>query len=84
MREQESHTGSLMAGILGLSLLGGVLIAYLWETLNRVLSLHFDPVRVLISVPVLLVFLLLLRFIARRVEAWWEEHDRTTSNAGRP
>ena len=81
MREQTGHTGSLMATILGFTLAGGILVAYLWESVNRLLSLHFDAVRVLISIPVLLVFLWLLRSIARRVERWGAEggHSSGTS-----
>lgn len=47
------------------TLLGIPLVAYLWETLNRVMAGYFDPVRIGISIPVLLLFFVLLRFMAR-------------------
>jgi len=63
----------LILAMLGLALVGGALVAYLWETLNQLLAGHVDGVRVLVSLPVLAVFLLLLRFLARRVEGWHDE-----------
>jgi ABC-type proline/glycine betaine transport system permease subunit len=62
-----------MLAILGLVLVGGVLVAYLWETLNQLMTGYVDWVRVLVSLPVLAAFALLLRFIGRRVEGWHEE-----------
>lgn len=63
----------LLTAILALVLVGGALAAYLWETLNQLMSGHMDWTRVLVSLPVLAAFLLLLRFIARRVEGWSDE-----------
>lgn len=63
-------TGRLVGAILLLVVLGVPLVAYLWETLNRLFSGVVDPVRLLVSLPVALVFVLLLRYIARSIERW--------------
>ena len=53
---------------LGLFLLLGIpLVAYLWETVHQVLSLDVGGTRLLISVPGLAAFVLLMRYIARRL-----------------
>ncbi|MBR9988886.1 MAG: hypothetical protein KFH98_03975 [Gemmatimonadetes bacterium] len=75
MRTSQPSTGRLFGGILLLTLIGGVLVAYLWETLNRLFSLTFEPLRLLLSVPVLIVFVLLLRYVGRLVEGWSEQRD---------
>lgn len=59
-----------MLAILLLVLVGGPLVAYLWETLNRLMAGFVEPVRLLIALPVLVLFALLLRFVARLVERW--------------
>ena len=63
----------LMTAILALVLVGAMLVAYLWETLNQLMTGHVDWRRLLLSLPVLALFLLLLRVIARRVEGWSAE-----------
>ncbi|MCB0075902.1 MAG: hypothetical protein KDD73_00680 [Anaerolineales bacterium] len=46
------------------------LVAFIWHTLNRTLSLHFEN-SMLFTVPfILLIFFALLVFLARRVMAW--------------
>jgi hypothetical protein len=65
----------LMLAILLLVLVGGVFVAYLWETLNRLMAGFFEPVRLLISLPVLLVFAGLLRIIARLIDGWQRQPD---------
>lgn len=65
----------LTPAILLLVIPGGLLIAWLWETLNRLLAGHIEPARLLISVPVLAVFLLLLRYMARTIAAWDAARD---------
>lgn len=47
--------------------LGIPLVAYLWETLNQVLAAHLDPVRLLVTVPVVLLLGALLVWVARAV-----------------
>lgn len=46
------------------------LVAYLWETLNQILSLDVEGARLLISVPVLLVLIGILMVMARLVRRW--------------
>lgn len=57
-----------------LSLLGIPLLAYIWETLNKVVAGDFSSVRLVVAIPVLLAFLLLLRVLAR--EVWRIEETR--------
>jgi ABC-type proline/glycine betaine transport system permease subunit len=64
-----------MLAILMLVLVGGVLVAYLWETLNRLATGFVEPVRLLIAIPVLAIFALLLRYIARLVTRWDSQPD---------
>jgi hypothetical protein len=51
-------------------LLGFPLLAYLWETLNRLLAGHLEPLMLLGFVPAALLFWLLLRLMGRAVESW--------------
>ncbi|HEX6132451.1 MAG TPA: hypothetical protein VFZ24_00625 [Longimicrobiales bacterium] len=60
----------LVLGIGLFVLLGTPLVAYLWETLNRLFAGIIEPVRLLIAIPALAVFYVLLRFMARTVRAW--------------
>ncbi|SHK12120.1 hypothetical protein SAMN04488087_0354 [Rhodothermus profundi] len=53
-------------------LLGMPVVAYLWETLNQLLSLHVNPMRLLISLPLLAVFIVWLRWLARQAQRWME------------
>jgi EamA domain-containing membrane protein RarD len=76
MKPTRENLLGLMTAILALVLVGGVLVAYLWETLNQLMSGHVDWLRVLISLPVLAALFLLLRFMARRVEGWSDEPGR--------
>jgi hypothetical protein len=61
--------------ILLLTLVGGALVAYLWEVLNRLFSGHFEPVRLLIAIPVAALLAVLLRYIARMIEGWYARRD---------
>ena len=49
--------------------LGMPLVAYLWETLHQVLAWNIDPTRLLISVPVLGLFVGLLFVLSRKLTA---------------
>ncbi len=55
-------------------LLGIPLVAYLWETINELLAFDVNPVRLLIAVPVLLLFLGLLILLNRLVRRWGTSH----------
>ncbi len=53
---------------------GGIpIVAYLWETLNQLLSLHVQPTRLWISLPLLVVLGVWLRWLSRRVQHWMEK-----------
>jgi len=57
--------GLRLFGLLLLFVIGCVpLVAYLWETLNQLLSFQLDVRRLLVSLPVGLVLLLLVGAIA--------------------
>jgi hypothetical protein len=53
--------------IAGFFILGMPMVAYLWETINQLLELRASGIQLLVAVPVLIVFLILLRFLARAV-----------------
>ena len=57
--------------------IGLPMVAYLWETINELLALEFDPVRLAISVPLLAVFLGFLVVIGRRIVAWHALHEQS-------
>lgn len=58
---------------MGLVVVIGVpLVAYLWETLNQLLSLHVNPIRLLVSVPLFFGFFFWLRWLGRQVQRWTE------------
>ena len=51
-------------------LLGGPLVAFLWETLNQVLAGRFETLMLLGFLPAAILFWILLRSMARAVESW--------------
>jgi len=77
--------GRIAAGIALVTLLGVPMLAYVWETLNRLIAGHVEWNRLLISIPVGFLLIGLGRFLRRRVEAWEGErtaaahHERTPS-----
>ena len=70
MDDSAPHTGAMAARILLQVLLGAPLVGWLWETLNRLLSGHVEPLRLLVAVPAAVLFWLLLRYVGRTVERW--------------
>ena len=50
--------------------LGAPMVAYLWETLNELLALTVNPPRLLWSVPVLILFVVYLRWMGRSIQKW--------------
>jgi hypothetical protein len=75
MTSRKATAARYMLPILGLALVGGLFVAYLWETLNRLMAGFIEPVRLLISIPVLLVFVLLLRYISRAIQRWYDQPE---------
>lgn len=57
-------------------LVGLPMVAYLWETINRLLALEFDPLRIAISIPLLAVFLGFVTFVGRRLSAWHAQQEQ--------
>lgn len=51
-------------------LIGAPLYAYLWGTLNEFMSGFFNPVRLMISAPVLVIFVALLIALSRKIQVW--------------
>ncbi len=75
-RMQDTRTSlSVMRVMLQMGLvvlLGMPVVAYLWETLNQLMALHVNPTRLLISLPLLVVFMVWLRWVARQAQRWME------------
>jgi len=66
--DAQPRMGPLIGTIALFTLIGAPMVAFLWETLNRVMAGHFDPIRIGISVPLLVVFYFVLRWMGRVVE----------------
>jgi hypothetical protein len=60
--------GSLIVTITVFALIGTPLVAFLWETLNRMMAGWFDPVRIAISIPVGVLLFVLLKLLARQTQ----------------
>ena len=54
-----------VAALTGFVVLGIPFVAYLWETLHQLLSLHLEPLRLLISAALLAMFIGFLAWIGR-------------------
>lgn len=63
-------TPRLIVTMLALVAVGAPMVFYLWQVLTDLLSLEFDLVRMLIAVPVLLVFLGFLVIVYRVIQGW--------------
>lgn len=62
--------GRLMAMMALYVIIGTPMVGYLWETLNQILALQVDLLRLAVSVPVLLAWLGLLYLMARSIRRW--------------
>ena len=76
--------GRLTVEILLLILAGTPLVAYLWETLNRLLAGIVEPRRLVISFPILLAFLALLHLVSRVIRGWERERPNHGPGTRRP
>ena len=75
LREVGMSFGKIIS-LMALCVLVGVpLVAYLWETINQVLALQFDPLRLAITVPVIAVLWVFLRFVGNRIRTLPEPHE---------
>ena len=66
----QASPGKSLALMALIVIVGFPMVAYLWETLNDVLALKFEPTRLLITAPVLLVFIGFLILVARHLQRW--------------
>lgn len=55
---------------LGLTIIGAPMVAYVWETLNRLLSGQFEAMRLVWSALVAVLLWFFLRWVARFFERW--------------
>ena len=62
--------GKLMALMALFVVIGVPMVAFLWETVNLLLALHVDGTRLLIALPLLVVFIGFLVVLARTVRRW--------------
>lgn len=66
---------TITLAVLGLTLVGTPMLAYVWETLNRVLSGDFEGVRFMWTLAIGVVFWLYLRWVGRLVERWHRDPE---------
>lgn len=69
--------GRLTVEIFVLVVIGTPLVAYLWETLNRLLSGTVEPVRLAISAPLLVLFVILLRALRHAIARWERQREES-------
>jgi hypothetical protein len=62
--------GKLTLSIALFVLAGVPFVAYIWETANRAFAGNIDGVRMVIALAALVVFLGLLRMLARTLTSW--------------
>jgi ABC-type proline/glycine betaine transport system permease subunit len=84
MASAPSSVPRIALGIGVAILLGVPLLAYVWETANRLVAGHFDLVRFLITIPAAALLILLWRVLARRIEAWHGERVGTARTPEAP
>lgn len=76
MERKDKPGTARMALRLGLYLLIAVpMFAFIWWNVNEILSLSFDPLRILLTGVVAAVFLLLLRSLSRSISQWELERE---------
>lgn len=59
--------GRLAATVVGFVIAGALMVGYLWEVINDLLAGHVHAGRVLIAIPVAVLFIWLLRRLSRTV-----------------
>lgn len=82
MASQSPSTGRIAVGIALVTLLGVPLLAYVWETLNRLIAGHVEWGRLLISLPLAILLIGLWKFLGRRIESWEGERTAAARNPG--
>lgn len=66
----------MVVWILGFALVGGLLVAFLWSTINDLLSGRVDLLQVGLAIPAAVLFYLLLKRLAGSVERWENPESR--------
>jgi hypothetical protein len=69
-RPPSQAVGPIIARVAVFSLLGIAPAAYLWHTLNLLMAGHLDEIHPFPALAALIAFLLLLFYLARRVQQW--------------
>lgn len=73
----------LFPPILGFVLVGTPLVAYLWDGLSQLMAGHFQGRRLAVTAAAALLFVILLRLLARAVWQWEGLHE-TAAETPRP
>lgn len=63
-------------------LLGVPMFGFIWWNINEILSLSFDPLRILLTGVVGAIFLLLLRSLSRSIARWEMEREEHAHGDG--
>jgi hypothetical protein len=66
----EVSVGRRVVVMMAYLIVGAPIVAYLWETLNEILSGYVDARRLLISLPLLVALIILLVLLARHGQRW--------------
>jgi hypothetical protein len=82
--QAEPSAPKLAGAILALVLVGTPVVAYIWETLNHLLSGRVEPLRLLITIPVIAIFYVLLRLVGRVVSGGQAESKQQTRTGEGP
>lgn len=67
---QQIGLGGLMAAMALFVVVGTPLVYLLWTVVNDLLTGHVVVTRLLLAVPVLIVFIIVLNVLARTVRRW--------------
>ena len=66
--------GKLVVGMAAFVALGIPLVAYIWETINRLLAGHFEARRVLMTLPAIILLAIVFVMLTRMLNRWQGEH----------
>ena len=66
--------GRLMLAMAAFVVIGTPLVYFLWTALNDLLTGRIDGTHLAFAAPALVLFVVLLRFLARAVQRWERRH----------
>jgi len=78
------RTGRMFAGILLLTAVAVPVLAYVWETLNRLLSGIIEFERIAWTLPALVLLIAILKLLGRAARAWTGVPADDTGESERP